>query len=35
MAPTEQRPDSLYTPATDEALKNDVVMTQRFGMNMA
>ena len=28
-------PDGLYTPATDEALKYDIVMTKKFGMNMA
>ncbi len=28
-------PDGLCTPATDEALKYDVVMTKSFGMNMA
>ena len=28
-------PDGLYTPATDEALKYDIVMTKDFGMNMA
>ena len=28
-------PDGLYTPATDEAMKYDIVMTKQFGMNMA
>lgn len=28
-------PDGLYTPASDEALKYDIVMTKKFGMNMA
>ena len=28
-------PDGLYTPATDEALKHDIVMTKKLGMNMA
>lgn len=28
-------PDGLYTPATDEALQYDIVMTKKFGMNMA
>lgn len=28
-------PDGLYTPATDAALKYDVEMTKKFGMNMA
>jgi len=28
-------PDGLYTPATDEAMKYDVEMTKKFGMNMA
>ncbi len=28
-------PDGLYTPASDEAMKYDVVMTKKFGMNMA
>jgi glycosyl hydrolase family 2 len=28
-------PDGLYTPATDEAMKYDIVMTKKFGMNMA
>jgi hypothetical protein len=28
-------PDGLYTPATDEALKYDIEMTKKFGMNMA
>ncbi len=28
-------PDGLYTPASDEALKYDIAMTKKFGMNMA
>ena len=28
-------PDGLYTPASDKALKYDIIMTKRFGMNMA
>jgi hypothetical protein len=28
-------PDGLYTPATDDALKYDIEMTKKFGMNMA
>ncbi|WP_347246561.1 sugar-binding domain-containing protein [Thermogutta sp.] len=28
-------PDGLYTPASDEALKFDIEMTKKFGMNMA
>jgi hypothetical protein len=28
-------PDGLYTPASDAALKYDVEMTKKFGMNMA
>ncbi|MFO7907709.1 MAG: glycoside hydrolase family 2 TIM barrel-domain containing protein [Pirellulaceae bacterium] len=28
-------PDGLYTPATDEAMKYDIVMTKKYGMNMA
>jgi hypothetical protein len=28
-------PDGLYTPATDEALKYDIEMTKKCGMNMA
>ncbi|MBN2475672.1 MAG: glycoside hydrolase family 2 [Pirellulales bacterium] len=28
-------PDGLYTPASDEAMKYDIVMTKKFGMNMA
>lgn len=28
-------PDGLYTPPTDEAIKFDIEMTKRFGMNMA
>ncbi len=28
-------PDGLYTPATEEAMKYDIVMTKKFGMNMA
>ncbi len=28
-------PDGLYTPASDEAMKYDIVMTRKFGMNMA
>ncbi|MGD9635765.1 MAG: sugar-binding domain-containing protein [Pirellulales bacterium] len=28
-------PDGLYTPATDEAMKYDIEMTQKLGMNMA
>ncbi len=28
-------PDGLYTPASDEALKYDIEMTKKFGMNMA
>ncbi len=28
-------PDGLYTPASDEAMKYDIEMTKRFGMNMA
>ncbi len=28
-------PDGLYTPANDEAMKYDIVMTKKFGMNMA
>jgi hypothetical protein len=28
-------PDGLYTPATDQALKYDIEMTKKFGMNMA
>jgi hypothetical protein len=28
-------PDGLYTPATDEALKYDIEMTKKLGMNMA
>jgi hypothetical protein len=28
-------PDGLYTPPTDEAMKYDVEMTKKFGMNMA
>ncbi|MEX0612221.1 MAG: sugar-binding domain-containing protein [Pirellulales bacterium] len=28
-------PDGLYTPPTDEALKYDIEMTKRLGMNMA
>ena len=28
-------PDGLYTPATEEALKYDIAMTKKFGMNMA
>ena len=27
-------PDGLYTPATEEAMKYDIVMTKNFGMNM-
>ncbi|MCD6304013.1 MAG: glycoside hydrolase family 2 [Planctomycetes bacterium] len=27
-------PDGLYTAPTDEALRNDVLMTKKFGMNM-
>ncbi len=28
-------PDGLYTPASDEAMKYDILMTKKFGMNMA
>ncbi len=28
-------PDGLYTPATDVAMKYDIEMTKKFGMNMA
>jgi hypothetical protein len=28
-------PDGLYTPPTDEAIKYDIAMTKKFGMNMA
>jgi hypothetical protein len=28
-------PDGLYTPATEEAMKYDIEMTQKLGMNMA
>ncbi|MBN1851727.1 MAG: PQQ-binding-like beta-propeller repeat protein [Pirellulales bacterium] len=28
-------PDGLYTPASDAAMKYDIVMTKQFGMNMA
>jgi hypothetical protein len=28
-------PDGLYTPASDEAMKYDIEMTKRLGMNMA
>jgi hypothetical protein len=28
-------PDGLYTPASDEAMKYDIEMTKKFGMNMA
>lgn len=28
-------PDGLYTPATDEAMKYDIDMTKKLGMNMA
>jgi hypothetical protein len=28
-------PDGLYTPATDDAMKYDIDMTKKFGMNMA
>ena len=28
-------PDGLYTPPTDEAIKYDIEMTKKFGMNMA
>ena len=28
-------PDGLYTPASDEAMKFDIEMTKKFGMNMA
>jgi hypothetical protein len=28
-------PDGLYTPATEEAMKYDIVMTKKYGMNMA
>lgn len=28
-------PDGLYTPATDEAMKYDIEMTKKYGMNMA
>ncbi len=28
-------PDGLYLPASDEAMKYDVLMTKKFGMNMA
>jgi beta-galactosidase/beta-glucuronidase len=28
-------PDGLYTPASDEAMKYDIVMTRKLGMNMA
>lgn len=28
-------PDGLYTPPTDEAMKYDIAMTKRLGMNMA
>ncbi|MBM4093940.1 MAG: beta-galactosidase [Planctomycetes bacterium] len=28
-------PDGLYTPASDEAMKYDIVMTKELGMNMA
>lgn len=28
-------PDGLYTPPTDEAIKYDITMTKKFGMNMA
>lgn len=28
-------PDGLYTPATEEAMKFDIEMTRKFGMNMA
>lgn len=28
-------PDGLYTPPTDEAIKYDIVMTKKFGMNTA
>lgn len=28
-------PDGLYTPATDEAMQYDIVMTKKYGMNMA
>ena len=28
-------PDGLYTAATDEAMKYDIVMTKKYGMNMA
>ena len=28
-------PDGLFTPATEEAMEYDIVMTKKFGMNMA
>lgn len=28
-------PDGLYTPATEKAMEYDIVMTKKFGMNMA
>jgi beta-galactosidase/beta-glucuronidase len=28
-------PDGIYTPPTDEAIKNDVLMTKAFGLNLA
>jgi hypothetical protein len=28
-------PDGLYTPASDAAMKHDILMTKKFGMNMA
>ena len=28
-------PDGLYTPASDDAMQYDIVMTKKFGMNMA
>ncbi|MBN1845006.1 MAG: hypothetical protein JW810_04945 [Sedimentisphaerales bacterium] len=28
-------PDGLYTPPTDEAIRYDIAMTKKFGMNMA
>lgn len=28
-------PDGLFTPATEDAMKYDIVMTKKFGMNMA
>jgi hypothetical protein len=28
-------PDGIYTPPTDDAIKNDVLMTKAFGLNLA